>query len=121
MKIVTAENGKKTVKISKSEWETIGNKHGWMIKTAKTNEVPAGTFSISVALAGSGKHMGSLPVVGLNFRYKGEVYEIPRNSWGDMEYMVQDIEQSFANEIQQASGTQNQQAQQNPQQPQQPM
>ena len=30
MKIVTAENGKKTVKISKSEWETIGKKNGWM-------------------------------------------------------------------------------------------
>ena len=33
MKIVTAENGKKRVKISKSEWESIGKKHGWM-KTA---------------------------------------------------------------------------------------
>ena len=30
MKIITAENGKKTVKISKSEWETIGKKNGWM-------------------------------------------------------------------------------------------
>ena len=30
MKIVTAENGKKTVRISKSDWETIGKKHGWM-------------------------------------------------------------------------------------------
>jgi len=30
MKIVTAENGKKIVKISKSEWETIGKKNGWM-------------------------------------------------------------------------------------------
>jgi len=38
MKIVTASNGKKTVKISKSEWETIGKKHGWM-KTAKVLNV----------------------------------------------------------------------------------
>lgn len=41
MKIITAENGKKTVKISKSEWETIGKKHGWMnIKIAGTSEYP---------------------------------------------------------------------------------
>ena len=33
MKIVTAENGKKTVKISKIEWQNIGEKQGWM-KTA---------------------------------------------------------------------------------------
>ena len=29
MKIVTAENGQKRVKISKSEWEVIGRKQGW--------------------------------------------------------------------------------------------
>ncbi len=34
MKIVTA-NGKKTLKISKEEWEGIGKKAGWM-KTAST-------------------------------------------------------------------------------------
>ena len=36
MKIVTASNGKKQVKISKSEWETIGRKAGWL-KTAMIN------------------------------------------------------------------------------------
>jgi len=35
MKIVTASNGKKTVKISKNEWKSIGKKHGW-IKTSET-------------------------------------------------------------------------------------
>ena len=35
MKVVTASNGKKTVKISKSEWETIGKKHGWMKKAER--------------------------------------------------------------------------------------
>jgi hypothetical protein len=33
MKIVTAENGQKRVKISKSEWENIGKKNGWMRKS----------------------------------------------------------------------------------------
>jgi hypothetical protein len=30
MRIVTASNGKKTVKMSKSEWQQIGKKAGWM-------------------------------------------------------------------------------------------
>jgi hypothetical protein len=30
MKIVTASNGKKTVKISKREWESLGKKAGWV-------------------------------------------------------------------------------------------
>ena len=30
MKIVTASNGKKRVKISKSEWQSIGKKAGWI-------------------------------------------------------------------------------------------
>lgn len=29
MKIVIAKNGKKTIKISKNEWENIGKKQGW--------------------------------------------------------------------------------------------
>jgi len=33
MKIVTAKNGKKRIKISKNEWQSIGKKAGWM-KTA---------------------------------------------------------------------------------------
>jgi len=33
MKIVTASNGKKKIKISKKEWEGIGKKAGW-VKTA---------------------------------------------------------------------------------------
>jgi len=32
MKIVTASNGKKTVKMSKTEWTEIGKKAGWMKK-----------------------------------------------------------------------------------------
>ena len=112
MKIVTAENGKKTVKISKSEWETIGKKHGWMKKTAAT-QIPAGNFSIEVSQANDANHMGYPMVTGLSFQFKGEQWSVPRNAPGEMEYMLQDIEQSFANEIQQASGTQNQQAQQN--------
>jgi hypothetical protein len=30
MKIVTASNGKKTVRMSKREWESLGKKAGWM-------------------------------------------------------------------------------------------
>lgn len=30
MKIVTASNGKKTVRMSKKEWESLGKKAGWM-------------------------------------------------------------------------------------------
>jgi ABC-type phosphate/phosphonate transport system ATPase subunit len=30
MKIVTASNGKETVKMSKKEWESLGKKAGWM-------------------------------------------------------------------------------------------
>ena len=112
MKIVTAENGNKTVKISKSEWETIGKKHGWMKKTAAT-QIPAGNFSIDVGQANDARGMDSPMVKGLSFQFKGEQWSVPRNSWGEMESMLQDIEQSFANEIQQASGTKNQQAQQN--------
>ena len=32
MKIVTASNGKKKVKMSKNEWQSIGKKAGWMKK-----------------------------------------------------------------------------------------
>ena len=35
MKIVTAENGKKTLKMSKSEWQNIGKKQGWVKKSAQ--------------------------------------------------------------------------------------
>ena len=38
MKIVTA-NGKKTVKMSKSEWQTIGKQSGWM-KIAEDGALP---------------------------------------------------------------------------------
>jgi hypothetical protein len=31
MKIVTASNGKKTLKMSKKEWENIGKKAGWKV------------------------------------------------------------------------------------------
>jgi len=34
MKIVTAENGKKTVRLSKSEWQSIGKKAKWIISQA---------------------------------------------------------------------------------------
>jgi len=37
MRIVTASNGKKKIKISKKEWEGIGKKAGW-IKKATTEE-----------------------------------------------------------------------------------
>ena len=30
MKIVTASNGKQTVKMSKTEWQNIGKKAGWV-------------------------------------------------------------------------------------------
>ena len=39
MKVVTA-NGKKTVKMSKQEWEEIGNKAGWMIEAKKKKKSP---------------------------------------------------------------------------------
>ena len=31
MKIVTAETGKKTLKMSKREWQNIGKKQGWTL------------------------------------------------------------------------------------------
>ncbi len=34
-KIVTASNGKKTIKMSKAEWEQVGIKSGWMKKIAE--------------------------------------------------------------------------------------
>ena len=44
MKIVTASNGKKKIKISKSEWETIGKKNGWM-KKAQFEQMPPNAIS----------------------------------------------------------------------------
>jgi len=35
MKITTASSGKKRVKISKSEWESIGKKAGWMNRSIR--------------------------------------------------------------------------------------
>jgi len=35
MKIVTSSNGKKRIKLSKSEWATIGRRSGWMSKLAE--------------------------------------------------------------------------------------
>lgn len=37
MKIVTASNGKKTIKMSRKEWMEIGKKAGWKIKSQTTN------------------------------------------------------------------------------------
>ena len=34
MKLVKTASGKQTIKISKSEWESIGKKQGWMSKKA---------------------------------------------------------------------------------------
>jgi len=34
MKIVKTASGKRTIKISKSEWKSIGEKHGWMKEAA---------------------------------------------------------------------------------------
>lgn len=35
MKVIASKNGKKKIKISKSEWKDIGQKNGWMGKTAQ--------------------------------------------------------------------------------------
>lgn len=40
MKIVTALNGKKTIKISKEEWKTIGKRAGWKIAQVVPEEYP---------------------------------------------------------------------------------
>ena len=42
MKIVTASNGKKTVKISKAEWQQIGKQAGWM-KVANDGDLTSST------------------------------------------------------------------------------
>jgi hypothetical protein len=39
MKIVTASNGKKTVKMSKKEWQSIGKKAGWEKKAQSKSPV----------------------------------------------------------------------------------
>ena len=39
MRIVTASSGKKSVKISKAEWQSIGEKAGWT-KKAKKEKTP---------------------------------------------------------------------------------
>jgi alpha-amylase/alpha-mannosidase (GH57 family) len=36
MKIITASNGKKTVRMSKKEWESLGKKAGWANDTMHT-------------------------------------------------------------------------------------
>ena len=40
MKLVKTASGKKTIKMSKSEWQSIGKKAGWMRK-AQVNGAPA--------------------------------------------------------------------------------
>jgi DnaJ-class molecular chaperone len=37
MKITRTASGKKTIKMSKSEWERIGKKAGWLIGSKKEN------------------------------------------------------------------------------------
>jgi hypothetical protein len=37
MKIVTASNGKKTLKMSRKEWDMIGKKSGWVKKAGINN------------------------------------------------------------------------------------
>ena len=39
MKIIKAASGKKTIKISKKEWESIGAKQGWIEKASEIAEV----------------------------------------------------------------------------------
>ena len=41
MKVIQAANGKKRIKMSKSEWENIGKKHGWMEKTSAGDGFPS--------------------------------------------------------------------------------
>ena len=102
MKIIKTASGKK-LKMSKTDWEKIGNQNGW-IKTAAT-QIPAGNFSINIVQQNDARAVGSSVVNGLTFQFKGEQWSVDRNGWAEMESMLQDIEQSFANEIQQASGT----------------
>ena len=40
MKIVTASNGKKTLVISKTDWENIGRQQGWIIEAKKKRKSP---------------------------------------------------------------------------------
>jgi hypothetical protein len=41
MKLIKTASGKKTVKLSKKEWESIGKKAGWMKTSATVSSIPA--------------------------------------------------------------------------------
>jgi CO/xanthine dehydrogenase Mo-binding subunit len=53
MKVIKTASGKKTIKLSKSEWQSIGKKAGWM-KKAEKNVGSALAFSVEEKVGGDG-------------------------------------------------------------------
>jgi hypothetical protein len=102
MKIVKQASGKNRIKMSKSEWTSIGKKAGWV------NELPTGTPSTSTRSpeVNDAGNMGSGSVVGIELHYKGDTYLL-RNG-ADLPALLEDLSEEFAQEIQQVSGTMNQ-------------
>jgi hypothetical protein len=105
MKIVKQASGKNRIKMSKSEWEDMGKKAGWMQKTAAVG-IPAGQFKVFVLQQNDAGNMGSGSVVGIELHYKGDTYLL-RNG-ADLPALLEDLSEEFAQEIQQVSGTMNQ-------------
>ena len=72
MKIVTAENGKKRIKISKKEWESIGKKAGW------TKIAQAQQFTKKYFILGN-RQTGQIVKEG-TFDYSGNPDDLDRNA-----------------------------------------
>ena len=97
MKVVTASNGKKTVKISKSEWETIGKKHGWM-KTAAPRQNVVLPAQIQV-ISGGGQFTGQQYPFTLQLDVAGYSISLPQN--GEMVEVYQAVQEQIGqNEVQ---------------------
>tara|TARA_R110000824_G_scaffold148242_3_gene317855 strand:+ start:42826 stop:43170 length:345 start_codon:yes stop_codon:yes gene_type:complete len=105
MNITKTASGKKQIKITRKEWTAIGKTAGWM-KTA-AQQIQGGTFTITVMGAQDARPMGQTnPIVGLDFNYKGESYTLATNNPADLKNLVLDLNEAFAQEIQQMSETQ---------------
>jgi len=83
MKIIKSASGKKQVKISKKEWESIGRKAGWMGKEIIYVDKIGDVWKVWSISCGQHVDLGEYPtdedVSPVIKRYRGQGYEVKIN------------------------------------------
>ena len=103
MKIITAENGQKRIKISKNEWKAIGKKNGWISKKAAVNQQLPATINVYGQGNAIAQQPGGQPfALEIEVAIGGGTIQIPL---GQHIPEVQELYQAIGESVQQAAPT----------------